>query len=81
MASRSAASLALQPRHEAGLRDALAALADARGAVDPDTPALDLPELVAAPLREALDALAGLGGQLTPDDVIGRVFATFCVGK
>jgi len=32
-------------------------------------------------MRAALDALAGLGGQLTPDDVIGKVFATFCIGK
>ena len=38
-------------------------------------------ELVAGAMRQALDQLAGLGGQLTPDDVIGRVFSTFCVGK
>ena len=81
VASRSAESLALQPRHEAGLRDALAALAAAHGTVDPDAPALGLPELVAAPLREALDHLAALGGQMTPDDVIGKVFASFCIGK
>ena len=81
VASRSAESLALQPRHEAALSDALTAVLRAQEAFDPDAPALELPELVAAPLREALDFLASLGGQLTPDEVIGKVFATFCVGK
>ncbi len=39
------------------------------------------PEVVASHLRGALDALGELTGRLTPDDVLGRVFATFCVGK
>lgn len=39
------------------------------------------PEMVASHLRGALDALGELTGRLTPDDVLGRVFATFCVGK
>lgn len=39
------------------------------------------PELVAAALRAALDNVGELVGQITPDDIIGRVFATFCVGK
>ncbi len=81
LVSVNAEALALQPRHEAALRSAAAALAEARATLDPDAPALDAPELVAAPLRDALDHLAALGGRLTPDDVIGRVFATFCVGK
>ena len=44
-------------------------------------PALPDIELLADAMRAALNALAALGGQLTPDQVIGRVFATFCVGK
>jgi tRNA modification GTPase len=32
-------------------------------------------------MRLALDALAELTGQISPDDIIGRVFATFCIGK
>ena len=39
------------------------------------------PEVVALELREALDALGQVLGQVTPDDVLGRVFATFCIGK
>jgi len=38
-------------------------------------------EWIAGAMRAALDELAALGGRMTPDDVIGRVFATFCVGK
>lgn len=38
-------------------------------------------ELIASALRDALDALGSLTGEITPDDVIGRVFASFCVGK
>lgn len=75
--------LALQPRHETALRDALTGLDVARERLAPqrDAAALDGVEWVAAALRDALDALASLGGELTPDDIIGRVFATFCVGK
>jgi tRNA modification GTPase len=39
------------------------------------------PELVASAMRAALDDLAALAGDITPDEVLGRVFATFCVGK
>jgi tRNA modification GTPase len=75
--------LALQPRHEHALRTALAQCRLALDALahQRDRPSIEHPELVAAALREALDQLACLGGEMTPDDIIGRVFATFCVGK
>jgi len=75
-------ALALQPRHEAALRAARDQLDAAGNLLAHETnDALAAPELVAGRLRAALDALASLGGELTPDDVIGKVFATFCVGK
>lgn len=75
--------LALQPRHEQTLRAASAALQDTLTVLSPARGTAHLPdiELLADALRGALDALASLGGRLTPDEVIGRVFATFCVGK
>ena len=79
--SVAADTLALQPRHTAALGEAQEALTAAAAHVDPAAHSLGEIELVAGALRHALDALAGLGGELTPDDVIGRVFATFCVGK
>jgi tRNA U34 5-carboxymethylaminomethyl modifying GTPase MnmE/TrmE len=36
---------------------------------------------VAERLRECRDALGDLVGRIAPDDVLARVFATFCVGK
>lgn len=69
------------PRHRRALREASAALLDTIERLDPDAHALSDPELVALGLREALDALGELVGEVSPDDVIGRVFATFCVGK
>lgn len=75
--------LTLQPRHEAALRQAVACVTEAKQWVEPqrEEGSLSHIELIAGPMREALDALASLGGELTPDDIIGRVFATFCVGK
>ena len=81
--SVSAEMLALQPRHEQALRAAAAHLIAARQLVHPQREhrQLEHTELIAGELRGALDQLAGLGGRLTPDDVLGRVFATFCIGK
>lgn len=61
------------PRHARALRAAGEALAlvDADGRV----------ELAAHHLRSALDALGEVSGAVPPDEVIGRVFASFCIGK
>jgi tRNA modification GTPase len=81
--SISAHMLALQPRHEHAIRSALTELTHARQRLSTQLThrSLDDVELIADHLRLALNGLAALGGQLTPDDVIGKVFATFCVGK
>jgi tRNA modification GTPase len=73
----------LLPRHRRALVQAASRLADAISLTEPDASAgrLRSPELVAGALREALDALGELVGRIAPDDVIGRIFATFCVGK
>ena len=43
---------------------------------------IDLPgELVAMELRMALEALSEIIGQTTSDDVLDRIFKTFCIGK
>jgi tRNA modification GTPase len=64
-------------RHRAALERALAELDgfwEARGAgVDAAA--------AATHLRAAVTALDDLIGVVTPDDVLDRVFATFCVGK
>lgn len=75
--------LALKPRHERALREAMEAVSEARTIVEPQRSHRHLAEaeLVASTLRAALDRLGELAGDITPDDVLGRIFATFCVGK
>lgn len=70
------------PRFAQAVDEALQALRKAcalaqrspRGRVEPL-------EIAAQLLRDAADALAPLTGDTTPDDVLGRVFSTFCIGK
>jgi len=38
-------------------------------------------ELVAEDLREAHMALESITGQFTPDDLLGEIFTSFCIGK
>ena len=66
--------LALNGRHRAAVADARSALATAVAHAD-------VPELAAADLRAALDAAGSVVGAVTPDDVLGRIFGGFCIGK
>ncbi|MDY7108651.1 MAG: GTPase, partial [Planctomycetota bacterium] len=81
--SLAADAIVLRPRHEAALRSAVDSLGEAIALIGPhvNERALRDPELIASSLRSALDDLASLAGDITPDDVLGRIFATFCVGK
>lgn len=38
-------------------------------------------ELVAEDLRQAQMSLAEITGQFTPDDLLGKIFSSFCIGK
>jgi tRNA modification GTPase len=69
-------ALALNARHVRAVSEVREALARAAGHV-----ASEASELVALELREALDAVGRVVGVVTPDDVLGRVFSTFCIGK
>lgn len=69
------------PRHRRALRAAAMEFRAIEAEVDGGGRSISEPELAAGRLRGALDCLGELTGRVTPDDVIGRVFATFCVGK
>lgn len=71
----SGATLALSARHLRAIDEAIAALGDAADHAELGS------ELLAADLREALDILGQILGVVTPDDVLGKIFATFCIGK
>jgi tRNA modification GTPase len=64
-------------RHEQLLREALAALDAARGAVQAAVPH----EMLLLDLYNALRPLDMITGQTTVDDILNQIFSTFCVGK
>lgn len=63
-------------RHVDALRDAADAVDDAR-----NTLAAQHLELAAEALRIAHDAIGSITGQVLPDDLLGHIFSSFCIGK
>jgi tRNA modification GTPase len=70
-------SVAINARHKACLENALRFTDAAREAMR----AALSPEFVAEELRAALDAVGDVVGRADAEDVLGRIFATFCIGK
>ena len=68
---------AINTRHRYALQQALDAIARARASLE----AAESPELTDVDLREALDALGGITGRIDTEDILSRVFSTFCLGK
>ncbi len=81
--SLAADAMALHPRHQAAMAAALAHLNGALATLEPAVGERSLrdAELIASSMRNALDELSILAGDISPDDVLGRIFASFCVGK
>jgi tRNA modification GTPase len=66
-----------QLRHKLALEKALACLAAAEDCLN----AGRSPEFAAFELHEALDALDEITGKKIQDDVLHKIFSTFCIGK
>ena len=64
-------------RHIVALQASLTALESAAGQLTAGAPA----ELVAEELRAAHQSLGEIVGETTPDDLLGRIFSEFCIGK
>jgi tRNA modification GTPase len=73
--ARAQGTFSARRRHLAALERARAHLVAARAALDTAL------ELAAEELRGAQAALGELTGELTSDDLLGEIFATFCIGK
>ncbi|MEK6703977.1 MAG: GTPase [Planctomycetota bacterium] len=70
----------LVPRHRRALVRTLEAIREAAEGARAG-PRLASPEIVAGALRAATDAMGELLGRISPDEVLGRIFASFCIGK
>ncbi len=70
--------LTLNSRHQRLIKQAGAALHRARKMLASSN---EFPELLAADLRSALDDLGAISGTISSDDVLGRIFGQFCIGK
>src|SRR6185437_16726362 len=64
-------------RHEALLRESLAALENAGRAVQYQIPH----EMLLLDLYAALKPIDAVTGATTADDILNRIFTTFCIGK
>lgn len=64
-----------QERHRRRLQEALTALSAARALLD------RAPEMAGDDLRRANDALARVTGEIGVEEILGEVFASFCIGK
>ena len=64
-------------RHEHLLQEALAALERAREAIEARVPH----EMLLLDLYSALQALDAITGATTVDDILHKIFSTFCIGK
>jgi tRNA modification GTPase len=71
------ASLALNARHVRTVSEAREALARAKENANSGEGS----EIVALDLRESVDTLGGVVGMVTPDELLGRIFSAFCIGK
>lgn len=74
---RGAAVIAINARHQHCLRLAQQSLRQAIQGLGE----MISPEFVALDLREALDHLGEITGRIDTEDVLGRIFSSFCIGK
>jgi len=74
-------SIALNTRHRNAFGNALAAIERASGLAEGLTETLEAAEIIAVELHEANEHLGQIAGQVVTDDLLGRIFANFCIGK
>ena len=70
-------TLVTNARHAAALLEAAAALSAVSDGLDRALPS----DLLAEDLRAALASLGSITGEITTDEVLGEIFAKFCIGK
>lgn len=69
--------IAINARHQACLQQLVQGLESAVSELQTSTD----PELIALSLREALQSIGELTGRIDTEEVLGEIFAQFCIGK
>jgi tRNA modification GTPase len=69
--------VAINARHQACLQNANASLDAARNSLEEGRS----PEFIAIELRGALDAVGEVVGRVDTEDLLGKIFSEFCIGK
>ncbi|HEY4814091.1 MAG TPA: tRNA uridine-5-carboxymethylaminomethyl(34) synthesis GTPase MnmE [Chthoniobacterales bacterium] len=69
--------IAISARHQACLQKAIIDLQAAKTGLAKN----ELPELVSIELRSALDSIGDVVGRHDTEDLLGRIFSEFCIGK
>jgi tRNA modification GTPase len=75
--SSTQAVLVTNVRHRDAVDRAFRAVTEAAGGLDRGDPL----EVIALHLRESLDYLGEVIGVVTTEDILGRIFSLFCIGK
>jgi tRNA modification GTPase len=73
--------LALSDRQRSALREARHALGRALEMCKNSQEIKDFAELLALEVREAINALSLLTGEIATEELLGRIFSRFCIGK
>ena len=74
-------SVLISDRQGAAVNEASEAIKRAACLSEAARETIDCADLMAFELREALDALGAVTGEVTTEDLLGQVFANFCIGK
>ena len=74
-------SALISERQAAAIHEGTEAIARASTLASSAIETIDCAETIAFELREALDLLATVSGNVTTEDLLGKVFANFCIGK
>lgn len=79
--SSAAEILTLSDRQRQSLRSAYDALRRARHLCEDCPSVMSAAELLAVEIREAITALSLLVGEVATEELLGRIFSRFCIGK
>lgn len=71
----------ISERQQAAIHEAIESLTKAKTLSSQADETIDFADLIAFELREALDQLGWVTGEVTTEDLLGQVFANFCIGK